>query len=488
MGDPPALVETARLSRRTLLFAGMGLAATACARRAAPARAVPVPRGRSTPPATSSGPLPVLLGMTPPGPLSFTNGQVVAALSALDSRFRWWTPNECRVPSLTAAKGSSAVDKTAGRAPAWGIGHAPPYYDPPVFAPLTSALSLENFNRSTLIPGALEAFTVRSEPYGLPVGISAIGIRCNLQAFKEADLALPSPGWTLNDFLETCAAFDAAIQAGRVTSAVAALPPLVGTSSWPGTSWIGGLFDPTVWGAFVLGYGASIVDADGRFDLTTPGAARGLQELVALARAYGAPQEYIPKSSAAMTALQSSTAMAFQALLRQGTTTTGHQWVPFPSLPVRAVAPATVWGVWPLPVTACKTQPPASARTTPLPALQAVTVYARWMYQLASTNTAITGMLAPVLADANAQDAYWIAQSGGTSSPLVDWRNYAVVEAGFPPTGNASLSQGGRSNADWLVYQALTQAILDGTPLPRLLATTTEQLNAAATVAAPPVN
>lgn len=166
---------------------------------------------------------------------------------------------------------------------------------------------------------------------------------CNVTTFGEAGVALPSPGWNWDDFEKTCAALDAAIRAGRVKSAVSVLPPLVGDDMWPvghsGVSvWDGGPFDSTVWGGFVVGFGGWIVNADGAFDLTNSGAVRGMEQLVALTRAYAGPR---PATQAAGMTVFNCAAMRF---LAQGVDTATTRRVPFPALPVREVVPATLSG------------------------------------------------------------------------------------------------------------------------------------------------
>lgn len=348
---------------------------------------------------------------------------------------------------------------------------------------------MANFDPSVVLPGALEAFMARGVPYGLPVGVTPMGISCNPRAFTAAGVTLPSPGWTLDDFEATCAALAAAIQAGRVQGVIAPLPPLVGHSEWTvGQArylWDGEMLRTGVWGGFVLGYGGTIVTADGRFDLTNQGAVQGLTRLVEIARAYGAPQRYVPRNIRAGQTLDAAAAMRFQPFQQSGLTATLH-WVPFPKPPARAVLPATLTGVAPAMVFSCggyleQLQPSA----VPVEALEATALYARWVYALAAAHPSLPGMPPPVIADDRAQNAYWTLNSAGASGPAVDWGSYAFVEAGWPLTGPAgSLAGPGDSEAQWLVFQALTEAVVQGSPLPALLAATTRRLNAAASSAA----
>ncbi len=410
-------------------------------------------------------------------PLATQGPQTVAALDALRPRFEWWAPGPYGgSPSPAPAAGASPAR------PSWGISTAPPYLPPPVFTPLTPALKTANLDTAALLPGALDAFSSRGQPYGLPVAAVPTGLLCNTKAFAEAGVPLPSPGWTLADFTGVCDALRAGIGAGRVASADAVLPPLVGSSRWknPGGSfgvWYGGLIDPTVWGGFVLGYGGTIVAADGAFDLTNAGAVQGLEQLVALARSYGAPQKDAPQSPGTLF----PAAMTFYPYMgtppRGGLPSSPLRWVPFPALPVRPVVPASLNGILPARL-GSNLQVQFNVAHAPPQALEAVVLYARWLYgQPATTPT----LRPPVVADPRVQDAYWAAQGGGAPGPLVPWRNYAFIGSGWPATPTVgSQVDLGTNEAGTIVFQALTQAVQAGTPLPGLLAAATRQLNAAA--------
>lgn len=69
-------------------------------------------------------------------------------------------------------------------------------------------------------------------------------------------------------------------------------------------------------------------------------------------------------------------------------------------------------------------------------------------------------------------------QSGAQAA--ADWRNYTLVQEGWPATAGAGQADPFQTEAEWLVFSALTQAVADNAPLKDLLATTTEALNGAA--------
>ena len=452
-----------------------------CARSVSPSRA----SGASS--SAANGPLPVAL-LSPP----FWDGEGGASLAALDPHIQWWAPNSGSTVLVPVGAGASTDSASVG-VPKWGLVGVAARVPGFRVASLTPALKQLNFDASKLIAGALPSLSVAGQPYAVPVGVVPTGIACDTTAFQQAGVALPSAGWTLDGFIQTCSALQAAIHAGKVPGVIAVLPPLVGSSklhlAGGSATWYGALIDPSVWGAFVLGYGGTIVNGDGQFDLTNSGAAQGLKELVALARAFGAPQQDMPASGTApgvAPGVPFPSAMAFQSYNWYGTGPKTTHWVPLPALPVRSVVPVTPHGVQTYALDSgthlpYDTQPPPNPNNVPLEALEATAVYGQWLNQLTRSDPSLPGLPPPVFADPDVQKAYWAA-----AKTAIDWQHYVIVSVDWPPTSPQGSTVHGFAitKADAIVFDALTQAVLQQTSMDGLLAASTKQLNAAATAVA----
>ena len=448
-----------------------------CARSDAPSRA----SGTSS--SAANGPLPVAL-------LAFWDGEGAASLAALDPHIQWWVRNSGDTMLVPAGAGASTDSASTG-VPKWAlVGGVAAQVPPFRVASLTTALKQLNFDASKLIAGALSSFSVGGQPYAVPVGVVPTGIACDTKAFQQAGVALPNAGWTLGDFVQTCSALQTPIHAGKVPGVIAVLPPLVGSSKLQmagggSATWYGALIDPSVWGAFVLGYGGTIVNADGQFDLTNSGAVQGLTELVALARSFGAPQQDVPASDTAPGVAPGApfpSAMAFQRYNWSGTGPKTTHWVPLPALTVRSVVPVTPYGVQTYALDSgirlpFEIQPPPNPNNVPLEALEATAAYGLWLNQLTLSDPSLPGLPPPVFTDAEVQNAYWTA-----GKIAIDWQNYVIVPANWPPTAPQGAAASGFyfTQADAIVFDALTQAVLQQTPIGGLLAASSKQLNAAA--------
>ncbi len=487
------------VSRRRMVAAGLGLAAAACG----PAWARGGASSRASLAAAGTAAVPVaVLGLVAP---SVWTQPEVRALEALDSHVEWWAPNpaySALQPIRQLAPGTGAASPAPGGPPAWAVSTLAPYTPPPSFADLTPALKQANFDATALVPGALRGFSSAGKPYAVPIGVVPTGLFCNVSAFQEAGISLPAAGWTLADFDALCLAMRAAIRAGKVRAASSVFPPLVGSTTWTSgrgrSAWYGGLLDPTVWGGFVLGYGGTIVDGNGMFDLTNAGAIQGLNRLLGIAREYGAPQSAMPDGDAApgvAPGVAFPSAMVFAGYPWAGPNyyfgggAAATRWIPFPAMPDRPVVPATLLGVGVLQLMTAgrlpfEVQPPLRPAEVPLQAKEAAVAFARWLYERTSADPTLPGMPPPLVLDAKVQDAYWATRGGTAARPPVAWRDLAVVQADWPTTGLAPEVIGGflqgTTQACWIVFEALTQAALGAASLPDALAAATRQLNAAA--------
>lgn len=465
-----------RFLRRTVLGAGLGLAASGCSARHLPWTAAKSKGGvTSSPAAAATGPLPfAVINFQDPvgGP-----EKAIAALQAFDPKVDWL--------NYTGSANGPLSSASRQYPPHWGVSMVNPFLPPPTFPSLLPALRRANFDPSQLMPGALQAFSnARGDAYGLPLQVQPTGVLYNTAAFRAAGLAPPAADWTIDDFESACAALQGASRAGRLPKGVyGALPPLAGRSTIHTKTgghlfWYGALSDPGLWGAFALGFGGSVV-RQGRFDLTGTGTVQGIGRLVDIARRYGAPANALPQTQADWTSVQQGAAMTF--LPYTSTYTPKDQrYARFPTLPARPVIPATPRGVGLVKALAMatwtKSFPPA---TVPPEAEDAAVTYALWAYSVARQQTQLPTVPPPPLADAAMQQAYWSspARRANGGDQVGDWRNVAVVEAAWPATGDSTTFLG--RTAD-IMLTALTQAVFQNADVAAVLADATKQLNTAA--------
>ena len=404
----------------------------------------------------------------------------------------------------TVTLGGDAADlQTGGKlATQWEIGPVLPFLRPApgTFAPLDAALRAANFEPSALLPGTLEAFAgAGGDHYAVPAYVGAWAVQYDPQVYAEAGLKEPAPDWTIDDFEHDCAAIASAIASGKITRLLAVLPPLVGMHNAPKgrtTPVVPGEFrHAALWGAFVEGFGGTVT-SDGRFDLTNTGAVTGLQRMVDIATRYGAsgPAPRVPGFSASFVWHPATTtgwgaigwadpsspyALTFvptaQELGMYGTpmAAKGWQWARFPILPVRNVVPLQVTGSTVNPSGQGWFVAGGAPPQAPSQSLTALADFALWWYHQYHTTPGLIGLPAPVLADAAVQRAYWSASGQAPGYPAVgDWQRFAVVEAGWP------LVPGASSTSPSPVFDALTQAAEQRTPICKLLPQATQKLNA----------
>ncbi len=417
-----------------------------------------------------------------PDPLDRRPGKLPGDLDAFDPRFRWnWPKRTGASLGGTSASGRQAL-------PGWGVALARPFAPPLSYAPLETALHAANFQPTELLSGSLPAFSGGAGTYGVPLSAAPTAVLYNVQAFAAARLPPPPAEWTVDDFEKTCAALVGAMRGGRVPQCYAVLPALVGWSSWTVQAgktsyrmdWAGQLVDANVWGAFVLGYGGSVVRY-GRFDLSDPGAMRGLARLVAIARAYGAGPQYTPHQQADVARLLAGAAMRF-GTYNGGPAPAGFRYARFPRLPVRPVVPATLLGVEPAQMGPGGEgwRPAYSAKGIPIQALEATVAYARWVYHALRSDPHTPGTLPPVLSDGAVQRAYFgaAARVADGAGSIGAWRHYVFVQQGWPRTPRAKPSAYPFTNAaQWQVFAALTDVVRGGAPLAGSLARAARILN-----------
>lgn len=243
-----ALPPAAAVSRRAwLTAAASGLLAGACGRKRALA---PVSR--------SVNRFPILV------PDMTSADQAAFAAFAPDV---WPIGTAGSAGPLAASAFSSAADASGAR---WQISAAAPFKLPAAgtFAPFEPALREVNFEASTLIPGALDAFAGKGGHYAIPGYAGPWAVQYDTAVFQQLGLPSPAADWSIDDFEGTCAVITAAIGRGRVPHLQAALPPLVGTYPWPPAPpgskiqlrAFGQFNDADLWGAFVIGFGGTVID------------------------------------------------------------------------------------------------------------------------------------------------------------------------------------------------------------------------------------
>ncbi len=100
-------------------------------------------------------------------------------------------------------------------------------------------------------------------------------------------------------------------------------------------------------------------------------------------------------------------------------------------------------------------------------------------YTVAQQQTQLPTMAPPPLADTARQTAYWSAPARKWIGydQIGDWRNMAVIEAGWP---HAGAGDGFITHTADVMLTALTQAVFQNADVGSVLADATEQLNAAA--------
>jgi len=469
------LPDIARLSRRSLLAAGLGIAAAGCAaRRISPATT----KARSS--STATPQLPPFAVITFQSPVG-DPAKAIAGLKAFAPGVDW-------VNYMVGTAGGKQSVTPGGRLPQWGVAVETPFQPPRTFVSLEPALKRANFNPAELVPGALAAFTDPSGAvFGLPVSVQPQAVLYSPAAFQAAGLTAPKSEWTVADFETACAVIQGAAKAGRLPKPFyGPLPPLAGRSKIPmaggGTLiWYGGLSDPGLWGAFALGFGGSVA-RQGRFDLTDPGAVEGIGRLVDIARRYAAPQKDVPQTEPQRTVVQQGAVMTFQ-LYKGLPAPKGFRYARFPQLPVRPVIPTTPQGVGLVHALGVGSwsQNYAVKAVTPEDEDHAVQ-YVLWSYSVARGQTQLPTLPPPPLADASLQTGYWAApaRAANGGDAVGDWRNDVVVEAEWPQTGPAGRSAPFLDRTADIVLAALTQAVFDNAPVASVLADATKQLNAAA--------
>lgn len=413
---------------------------------------------------------------------------LVPGLSAAElASFAAFAPNLDPLPQPTL---SARVHASSAQ---WEILGSFPFASPKsgAFTPLDPALRQFNVQESTLIPGAFDAFAgAGGGHYGMPIYGGPWGVRYDSAVFQQLGIAEPSPNWTIADFEDVCAIILAAKAAGHLPQLRSVLPPLVGNmtmrprvsgSSTPGLPYFGQWNDADLWGAFVIGFGGSVVSG-GRFDLTNAGAIAGLQRMADIAARYAPTPSVVAGAGPGPCALAFAPTAGFSYSGKPGGSAAPvagpPRWARFPVLPVRAVVPFKVEGASVAQATGTPLFTGAGAPPgTPPDALLAVVQYALWWWGRERETPAL---IPPVLVADAIQRAYWTASARPPGSAAVgDWSHFAVVEAGWPlvPDQNPSnIAYVGEKPSP--VYTALTAAVQQKVPVSRLVGQLSAQLNA----------
>lgn len=362
----------------------------------------------------------------------------------------------------------------------WGIATASGWQPPYHFYPLDAALHAANLDPGTLLPHTLDAFRYDGVTWGLPGYVTPVGVAYRPDVFSAAHLPPPAAEWTLAEFEAACARIQGLAQGGKIAGCYGPLPPAVGSglqalNAPPAWS----LLTPALWTGFIAGYGGWMVQGS-RFELTNPGALRGVAALARICRLYAAPGARLRAQVAPGEPPGEGAAMLFQPYLGPpGGTPAGaglpglpqaarprypRRFARFPVLPVVPAVPATVSG-WLLPGDPTTTSAPARA-------IDAVVRFALWSYARVGQHPTAPGP-PPVLADAAVQRAYWgaAAQRASGAQAVGAPAHYAYVDQGFPPLFQA---------AGPILYQALAPVVTESASLTAALGAATQKLNAAA--------
>ena len=334
-----------------------------------------------------------------------------------------------------------------------------------------------------MLPSALSAFTYAGQVFGLPLTVAPAAVMWHPKTFAAAGLQPPAPDWTLRDFLTVCAALQGLVESGRVAGLRCVLPPFVGTGvvrftgSTPSAMPVFGAFglyaQDFLWAAFVQGFGGTLF-RDGAFDLTTPAAVEGIDQLTRIAREFGGPTRLLNHNYDAQTAMvqpatgyamrfgiHSLFARAFDTGPADPWSLAKYRWAAFPRLPVRDVIPANFQGV----EAAYHPRPPMAPQGgMTRDDLGALARFLLWLYEAPQQSALRSVGLAPVTADAATQDAFWLQPPHGTR---MDWRRFTDYRQGWLGTPTPKT-----------MFDALSAIVADPHTLRPQVAQATAALNA----------
>lgn len=441
----------ATLSRRSVLIGALGVALSGCA-LLRPAKAP----GAASAACRTVTTLPIF---TP-----VANDKQAAAFEAFD-------------PVLYPL---SSSEQYSGPAKAqWAIVQSGGWNPPIQHYALDVAVQAANLDPASLLPGTAAAFRYQGSTWALPGSVQPLAISYRPDVFAAAQLPEPAADWSVADFENACLRILGLTRAGKIPGCYGPLAPLVGSSTITATEGgntfshpvYGDLRDAAVWTGFAAGYGGFLTHAGG-FDLTNPGAAAGLGELVRIARAYGAPEKLLPSTAAQQQTYLDGAAMLFRPYGGTPVTPSGaaggvrRKYARFPVLPVQPAVPATLSG-WRLASTL--SVPPAAP---PAAALDSVVQFALWTWRGVRDNPAAPGP-PPVLADPQIQRGYWEAatQVASGATAVGDYTHYVYVDQDFPPVF---------ADTAGIVYDALSGAVTGTADVAAALSAATQRLNAAA--------
>lgn len=256
-----------------------------------------------------------------------------------------------------AAPGVDVVDwKSLGNGSVsgagWWILSAPPYsYGGSV--DLTAGLKQANVDVTALLapPSPAGACLVGRCPLQVvPVALDLAMVRVRVDVLTALGIPVPKPTWTLDDFVRLCATVDAALKRGKLAKLgvdrvlfpqASEQPYDFGAGDYLETMTVGSAYwgSTLLWQAFVAGFGGNIVNGGVHWD---QGAAYdGIVELLSIASRFGAGPSPSDKQAGAA---WSGSAMAFVQVnaLPPVDHASSTRLLPFPQMPVRPVAPASL--------------------------------------------------------------------------------------------------------------------------------------------------
>jgi len=293
---------------------------------------------------------------------------------------------------------------------------------------LTSVLKEINFDPYILVPGAQDVFMRDGVVMAVPAGLQPLAIEYNPLALRAADVAVPSTGWTINDFANVCRVLKTAISSGKLKSLGismvlsplldAGLQTLDSAQESTGPEWWATtvtLQNPILWEAFVRGYGGTVATAEGVAWTSGP-AVDGITQLMELCHEYGNGSA-TPASARSASALRVIQINEFVVPPAANEPIRGL--AAFPRLPSQPVLPANVMPAYAV----YSAKGPLSGVSVPRGNLselaeidQTIAQFLDWLYQDAQQALLVHAGMAPVTMAGLRDSGYWSEIGMGDST------------------------------------------------------------------------